>query len=384
MNKNILFYGERGIVNSIILDIAGDLNKEKKFLESIILADKSKLNWVDNVVNVKYFVEADLSEFGSPDLIIKATTSKNENYVLFMEAKLGSYEGSALSLNNINDEKLPNSYNGNSSKINIQLAYKYRFIRASKKYNNEKSIFIEESDDTSIYNDDTKRRLKKRKVIDLWNENLKDASQYYFIALTNDLIDMVNKNTPYDENDIIPPIGDNNWSKHKKYFGITTYKALIDNQIISKEFGYSCDAIKLMLFIPSSSSKSTYGKGYPELKSFNINKWNENQKKTAELWKEWIRNISEIEMKKQDGSYSLIINNITVLKLMASNNNKIYLCIKDDNAPPYNGSYTKDEKYRIGSGIKRLFICYLVESPNNMDKEFLDFVEKFIDTREII
>ena len=48
MSREIVFYGEKGILNSIVLDIQGDIAKQKQFIRSIILADKSKLSWVDS------------------------------------------------------------------------------------------------------------------------------------------------------------------------------------------------------------------------------------------------------------------------------------------------------------------------------------------------
>ena len=381
MNKNIVFYGERGVVNSIILDIGGDLNKEKKFLNTIVLADKNKLSWIDDVICMKYFVEPCFSEFGDPDLIIKAITNKNENYVLFIEAKLGAYIGSAVELINSTGGYFPKGYKNNSSKINIQLAYRYRFIMASKACNNES--IIEEMDDVNLtYEDETKRKLKHRRVINLWNNNLNDAKKYYFIAMTNDYIEVIENEFPYDNNKIIPPIGNANWQKDKNCFGITTYEMLEQSQIIDRNFGYYCDASGLMLFTPSSSSKDKDGKDYEELKSINMDKWSDNQKKLGKQLKDLIESTSEIEMKEYNGSFSLSIDNVTILKIMAcENSDQLYLCIRDDNVPTNDSTYTSCKKYRIGVGIKRVFICYLVENLQNIDEGFIKFVEDFIEIK---
>ena len=56
MSREIVFYGEKGILNAIVLDTQGDIARQKQFIRTIILADKSKLNWVDDVCTVKYFV----------------------------------------------------------------------------------------------------------------------------------------------------------------------------------------------------------------------------------------------------------------------------------------------------------------------------------------
>ena len=53
MSREIVFYGEKGILNAIVLDTQGDIARQKQFIRTIILADKSKLNWVDDVCTVK-------------------------------------------------------------------------------------------------------------------------------------------------------------------------------------------------------------------------------------------------------------------------------------------------------------------------------------------
>ena len=119
MSREIMFYGEKGILNSIILDIQGDIAKQKQFLRSIILADKSKLNWVDNVYTVKYFMGPYLDQFGSPDMIMEAITINDDKYVLFVNAKLTPYHESALSMEQIenkNNDYLPRTYRNNCKK----------------------------------------------------------------------------------------------------------------------------------------------------------------------------------------------------------------------------------------------------------------------------
>ncbi len=36
MSREIMFYGEKGILNSIILDIQGDIAKQKQFLRYVL------------------------------------------------------------------------------------------------------------------------------------------------------------------------------------------------------------------------------------------------------------------------------------------------------------------------------------------------------------
>jgi len=71
-DMNITFYGERGLVNSIILDMGSDLSKQKQFLRSIKFEDNSNRNWIDKVTDFHYIVEPSFAQFGNPDLIIVA------------------------------------------------------------------------------------------------------------------------------------------------------------------------------------------------------------------------------------------------------------------------------------------------------------------------
>ena len=72
MSREVVYYGERGILNSIVLDTQGDIAKQKQFLRTIVLGDKSKLEWVDDVEMFKYFVEPCFDQFGKVDLIIES------------------------------------------------------------------------------------------------------------------------------------------------------------------------------------------------------------------------------------------------------------------------------------------------------------------------
>lgn len=140
MSREVVYYGERGILNSIVLDTQGDIAKQKQFLRTIVLGDKSKLEWVDDVEMVKYFVDPCFDQFGKVDLIIEATTKRNDKYILFVIVKFTSYGYSALKmtqLKEIDNEYLPKSYKSSGDNVNVQLAVLYRFIQA---YKDRKSV----------------------------------------------------------------------------------------------------------------------------------------------------------------------------------------------------------------------------------------------------
>lgn len=305
MSREVVFYGERGILNSIILDTQGDIGKQKQFLRSIVLADKSKLDWVDDVRMIKYFVEPCFDQFGNPDMLIEAITKNNDKYVLFIETKLNSYECDALNmeqLEEINNEYLPKSYKNSCDKINIKLSILYRFIQAYKNNlsddKNINSIIAEKEDAVLIYNDETKRKLENWIMIEYWHKNFKDAKEYYFIALTNDLKEIIedkNLNSdlfPYNNNKIIPPIGSKQWDLDKGKFGITTYDTLLDKKVISKQSGYYKDTSDLMLFHPPTITDYQKNKELHALVSIDADRWNESQQELYNL----IKNMKELDL----------------------------------------------------------------------------------------
>ncbi len=291
MSREVVYYGERGILNSIVLDTKGDIAKQKQFLRTIVLADKSKLGWVDDVEMVKYFVEPHFDRFGKVDLIMKAITKNNDKYVLFFETKFNSYEYSAINmtqLEEMDNEYFPKSYRNNSSKVNIQLAVLYRFIQAYKNTLLEEdecinNIIDESSEVGSIYNDDMKRSLENWNMLDYWNKNFRDVKEYYFIALTNDskqIIEAKNLGSryfPFNRQEILPPIGKKQWEIDKNKFGITTYETLEDKNVISREAGYYKDSCELMMFYPPTILDYKKEKNSNNLVRVNTDKWSENQ-----------------------------------------------------------------------------------------------------------
>lgn len=304
MSREIVFYGEKGILNSIILDIQGDIAKQKQFIRSIILADKSKLNWVDDVYTVNYFMWPSLEQFGSPDVIMEAITINDEKYVLFINAKLTPYFSSALNMRKIeskNNEYFPITYRNNSEKINVQLSLLYRFVEAYK--NNEldvndiNSMIIEGSNVSSSYNDDMERKLEDWTMIDYWNRNFSNAKDYYFIAITNDLKEIINEKNlesrlfPYNSDSILPPIGKEKWEMDKGKFGITTYDTLVYKNVISKDNGYYKDASDLMLLSPPTIADYKKRKPQEVLVNINSKMLKENQDELYNL----INDIKELD-----------------------------------------------------------------------------------------
>ena len=68
--ENIFFYGERGIVNGLVLDLKEDLSKLKKVLNSIEWCSEQEKSWINDIENAIYLIEPGFSKFGQPDLVI--------------------------------------------------------------------------------------------------------------------------------------------------------------------------------------------------------------------------------------------------------------------------------------------------------------------------
>ena len=304
MSREIVFYGEKGILNSIVLDIQGDIAKQKQFIRSIILADKSKLSWVDSVHTVKCFMAPSLDQFGDPDMIMEAVTTDGEKYVLFIVTTTATYQNSALIMNQLEEKDnqyLPKTYINNSKKLNVQLSLLYRFVQAYK--NNPldvydiNSIIVEEHEVSLTYNDSMERKLENWIMMDYWNENFQDAKDYYYIAITNDskeVIDEKNANSrlfPYNNFSTMPPIGSERWEEDKGKFGITTYDTLAHKNVISKNNGYYKDTSDLMLLTPPTIADYKKIKSPKALVNINTDRWTENQKELCGI----INEIKELD-----------------------------------------------------------------------------------------
>ena len=113
----VIWYGERGIVNSIVDGLKrGGLEIIQTFLGSVLWANGAAQDWIKDVKSVQLMVEVGLGQFGDPDLIIVCNTGENVPHVIFLEAKITSYARSAEL--------------DSSSKINRQLTLKYRFVQS--------------------------------------------------------------------------------------------------------------------------------------------------------------------------------------------------------------------------------------------------------------
>ena len=224
--NNLVFYSERGLLNSILLDMQigtqdEQANKVADFLKGIDFYDGK--NPFENIVveEMKALIEPSFGQFGDPDLILSVKDKEGGNYVVFVEAKLSTYKNAAIDIVDGYPEFL-----GNTSKVNVQLALKHRFWKAYQRFNLKTDYVIQED---HVY--DRQRKLEKDFVINRYiKEHLNHGAEVYFVALTND--DQATSKSNGNLCQTVmnghfrPPIKEDYWKADKSRFGLLTYKML--------------------------------------------------------------------------------------------------------------------------------------------------------------
>lgn len=311
----ILFYGERGIVNGIVLDIKESIEKQKAFLRVIRFPNGVILPWIDNIISMDFVVEPSFSEFGNPDLIMIAQEENKNRHVLFVEAKVSCYDDAAI--------KIPALFKNNASRINVQLALKFRFVQAYKKYPNNE--YIEEDEYVAEGFNEIPRRIKNREMIKMCNENFKNAVDYSFIALTNDKCSA----KPFDNLSYLPPIGDK-WENNRHRFGLLSYEMLEKANIVKRQSGYYGNAASAFLGLPADidNKEPIY-----DLKTINIENWSAGQKAAAKNLMDTIISQTGSAFIEKNGSYSFCVSRITLVKVFTHKDSSVILALRNDNLP---------------------------------------------------
>lgn len=333
---DIQFYGERGIVNGILLDIYQDDNpKDKldKFFGAIKLVGAKKLPW-KGIDSCKWMVEPSFAQFGDPDLIA-VIESNRETYALFIEAKLKDYVSSCMSLQR---EDGIDNLKGQSSKLNVQLSFRYRFVQALKETPKDASKIIIERHGGE-YPDRQQRKLQKEPVVDSISSFLEgvEKKNIYFIALTNDV--SPKKGLKEMEDDYCPPLTltlkngtCNEFVNNKSNFGILTYRELVANDVVKYDekekegLGFFHKACKMMGVVPvantsrshekndSSHSQTDSPSNVDRINSIKIKKWDKDLKTLAKDFTD--SKDLQFRFNTLSGSYSLKVGNEVIMKLM--------------------------------------------------------------------
>lgn len=365
-NNDIIFYGERGIINSIVLDIKDDIGKGIDLLKLIKYAhSNSSIKPFDeeSIKSIRYIVEMSLSQFGSPDLIIIAEMHNEKKYIFFVEAKLCSYIDSSISCVGLK------SFQNNASKLNVQLALKYRFVKALSPDNH---TLIQENEKSPY--EERKRKIVNMGVLNMIKENFQNVIEYFFIALTNDN----NYNNPLEESSFQPPLNDkDDWENDKGRFGILTYSSLEENEIISRKNGYYSQAVKILGQPPQKSAEF---QNVEVIQTKNIRGWTEGQEEIANCYMEKLKkDVFYCKFIKNNGSYSIEHNGFIIAKIYVQaneNKNIVNISLKDDGLLPSTNLNEYKEKY-VKLGVKkRIFLNYSI---NNFEKDLYNQLIEFIE-----
>jgi hypothetical protein len=185
IKSSIIWYGERGLVNSMIYALTRG-NQIQELLNKIHWADEKEKTWTNLLAETSIIIELGLNDFGNPDLIIKAKDHQGDPHFIFIEAKTGSYNENAAP-----NKKMTGGYN---STINGQLSLKYRFVKALETWDGETGIITESTPVYHAYRENIgdystqPRTLKNQAIIEdiLKETGFTEANtgNSYYIALT--------------------------------------------------------------------------------------------------------------------------------------------------------------------------------------------------------
>lgn len=240
MPNVIHFYGERGLVDSLFLDLQA-AGKFGSFLNEIEFPfrEPPRLDLVEDT-EVAVIVEAGFggnrAGFGWPDAVVVATLPTGKKLVVFIEAKAGYYADEAADFTA--------RVKGFNSKINGQLSLKFRLAQALANYSKKDKRLVEPTDVARSYGEEGRpRRLCKidnlRKIVDAYL--VADEVEHLFVALTDDgenvwlsmpadspMLPFVPKPLPADEDapDDLWAVARNTWADRKKSFGWVGFAAV--------------------------------------------------------------------------------------------------------------------------------------------------------------
>lgn len=240
MPNVIHFYGERGLVDSLFLDLQS-AGKIAAFMNEIEFPfrEPTRLGLLDDA-EVAVIIEAGFggnrAGFGWPDAVVVATLPGGGKVVVFIEAKAGLYADEAADFTA--------RQKGFNSKINGQLTLKFRLAQALRAYRRGGKRLVEPDDVARSYGEAARpRRLAKidnlRNIVDEYLVG--DEVECLFVALTDDdanvwpALDEVSGLLPFvpeplsldaDAPDELWSVARNAWADRKKYFGWVGFAAV--------------------------------------------------------------------------------------------------------------------------------------------------------------
>ncbi|MCL2247342.1 MAG: hypothetical protein FWC10_09590 [Lentimicrobiaceae bacterium] len=173
-------YSERGIFNSIVYYLDGNEDLIGKFLK-----DALNIGEFSNITHsFTFLIEQSFSDFGDCDLIIIAEQiSDKEKTVIFIEGK----RGKSFSLEN-EYKKFFSKFS--TSNLFIQLYFKYLLSKGNDEELIDKAL-------EGRINKHNRKIGKNKVVLEARNKYIKDANQYYYVAIIPKEKDDAKKITQY-------------------------------------------------------------------------------------------------------------------------------------------------------------------------------------------
>lgn len=153
-------------------------SKIETFLKSIIWRSHPDMPF--DISSVELHQQINFSEFGKPDVLILLTDSQGKKHVVIVEVKLGKYLESCIG---VDDGKFNNKYN---SKLNNQLALKYRAMISLSSIVGKGHITESTHTSESPYSEDIPRRCKKPSTVTFFREVGTVDKRFYLVTLTSD------------------------------------------------------------------------------------------------------------------------------------------------------------------------------------------------------
>jgi len=333
----LIWYGERGIINSILTHMqqskAGFVEEVKKLINEIQWADGKPADWTDSITSAHAIVELGFGQFGDPDLILVCKSDQGQKHIIFVEAKAKTYRDSMMS-NLDPGMKAP----GFNSSINGQLTLKYRFAQAIITANKGLTEWVEESGEfwKRYCKDDLSdpisapRRLKKHFIIsDILKplmSGIKTDKSFSYVALTWDTGDMAFFKDDEVTDEYLPRFlrssdGMNLYQDMQSQIGWVSYRFLEEALGLKKNESYQL-AFKSMC---KNIDPSEY---YYEMKS--RKSWEKLPEEVRSLAEELMALLNADRVKRGPGSYSVKNDTGKVISKIIPKRSKVFVGFRVD------------------------------------------------------
>lgn len=367
------FYGNQGVVNSIILDLETDFEKQLKFLNTIKFTDDFKPEWLPDIVKISFIIEPLLGQFGKPNLIIIAEEKSLQRHVIFVESKISAYDDASEKLN---IKLFPNKYKDVGDKLNIRLALMYRLAKA---YHHQKDGgFIEDVDEAYKLYHDLPKVLKKPVMIQLCIDKFGYNPDFLFVAMTNDPIDI----EPFKNANFLPPIGVSGWRAEKQSFGLISFAMLEEQKLIDPKKGYYRMSKENVLHLPAETGSSNND---PTIRTIVLDQWQPDLKLNLEEFLVSLGDrLTTSKVITFNGSYSIKAEDGRTLVKLFADKEKMYITLRNDNIPI---AFKDKPRIKIGVGLnaKSFVLIYsgtddlTGDHYNKLAMELIEIIVDFIE-----